>query len=191
MIYNFDPEISILKEGKIMLCPTDTVWGISCDATNADAVNKIIALKKRDENKSFIVLVNSLDMLGLYVDEFPNFAVDIMEFSQQPITVIFPKGVKLAPGVINTDGSVAIRWVKPVTEESKYCSELIKKFRRPIVSTSANISGDPTPIFFNDIQPNIGDNVDFVVPYFHQNRTPRKPSRIIKLNVDGTFKVIR
>lgn len=191
MIYNLDPAITALKDGKIMLCPTDTVWGISCDATNAEAVDKIIALKNRDENKSFIVLVNSLDMLGLYVDEFPNFAVDIIEFSEQPITVIFPKGVKLAPGVINEDGSVAIRWVKPQHEESKYCNALISKFRRPIVSTSANISGEPTPIFFNDIQPSIKDNVDFVVPYFQQNKISRKPSRIIKLNVDGTFKVIR
>lgn len=191
MIYNLDPAITALKDGNIMLCPTDTVWGISCDATNAEAVNKIIALKNRDEQKSFIVLVNSLDMLGLYVDEFPNFAVDIMEFSEQPVTVIFPKGVKLAPGVINMDGSVAIRWVKPQHEESKYCNSLISKFRRPIVSTSANISGDPTPIIFNDIQPAIKDNVDFVVPYFQQNKISRKPSRIIKLNADGTFKVIR
>lgn len=180
-----------LKQGHILLCPTDTVWGISCDATNESAVNKIILLKKRTADKSFIVLVNSLDMLGLYIDSFPNFAVDILEYSELPVTIIFPKGVKLSPNVAKDDGSIAIRLVKPINEEAKFCSELIRKLNKPIVSTSANFSNEATPRTFKEINAVVKTGVDFIVPYFQNNPNLRHPSKIIKMNDDGTFKVLR
>jgi L-threonylcarbamoyladenylate synthase len=180
-----------LKEGHVLLCPTDSLWGLSCDATNDTAVQKIIELKQRPLIKSFIVLVNSLDMLGLYVHSFPNFALDIIEYAENPLTVIFPKGEKLANHVINEDGSVAIRLVKPINDEGKFCCELIRKFNGPIVSTSANYSGDSAPRSFSEISNDIKDKVDFVVPYFQNNNAKKQASKIIRLNEDGTFKVLR
>lgn len=191
MKIEYEESLKNLKQGNVILCPTDTIWGLSCDATNADAVNKIIEIKKRNAEKSFIVLVNSLNMLGLYINTFPDFAVDILEYSSDPVTIIFSKGVKLAPGVINEDGSVAIRLVKGTNDESKFCNELIRKFNKPIVSTSANFSGEPSPQFFNAISDGIKEQVDFIVPYFHQATLPKAPSKIIKMNDDGTFKVLR
>ena len=191
MKIEFTEAIDQLKSGNILLCPSDTVWGLSCDATNDQAVQKIIELKQRPPIKSFIVLVHSLDMLGRYVHSFPNFAMDIIEFSEQPLTVIFPKGEKLSKLVINEDHSVAIRLVKPINEEANFCIELIRKFNKPIVSTSANISGEPAPGNFSEIKPEIRLGVDFIIPYFQNNNTKRQASKIIKLNEDNTFKLIR
>jgi L-threonylcarbamoyladenylate synthase len=191
MKYQFDEALDCLKKGGVLLCPTDTIWGLSCDATNEQAVQKITALKQRSTEKSFIILVNSLDMMGLYIDSFPPFAVDLIELSDKPLTVIFPKGVKLAPSVINTDGSVAMRFVNSSHEEAQFCNQLIRKFNKPIVSTSANLSGEPSPRYYSEIDPVLREGVDYQVPYFRDSHTPRKPSGIIKLNEDGTFKVIR
>jgi L-threonylcarbamoyladenylate synthase len=183
--------LSELKEGNVILAPTDTVWGLSCDATNDAAVKKILEIKQRPASKSFIVLVHSLDMMGLYIHSFPNLATDLIEFSETPLTLIFPRGEKLSREVINIDGSVAVRLVKPVNEEAKFCHELIRKFNKPIVSTSANISGEVSPMNFMEIKDEIKAGVDYIVPYFHNNLSKRKPSKIIKLNEDGTFKLIR
>ncbi len=183
--------INELKSGHIILCPTDTLWGLSCDATNDAAVQRIIDIKKRPENKSFIVLVHSLDMMGLYIHSFPNLAVDLIEFSEKPLTIVFPRGAKLSGSVMNNDQSVAIRLVKPINDEAKYCYELIRKLNKPIVSSSANYSGEPSPSNFSQISKEIKSEVDYIVPYFQNNETIKQASRIIKLNEDGTFKVIR
>ena len=188
---DFNETLDCLRSGKVILCPTDTIWGISCDATNAKAVQRIFELKKRAADSSFIVLVNSLDMLGLYINTFPDFAVDLIEFAESPLTIIFPEGVKLAAGVINSDGTVAVRLVNTSTEEGKFCSQLIRYFNKPIVSTSANISGQPAPKVFAEISEEIKTHVDHIVPYFRTNFTERKPSRIIKLEEGGRFKIIR
>jgi L-threonylcarbamoyladenylate synthase len=188
---DYKESLEAIKSGKVILCPTDTIWGISCDATNAEAVKKIFDIKNRPGNASLIVLVHDLDMLGRYIDDFPDFAVDLLGYATTPLTIIFPKGVKLAQSVTAIDGSVAIRVVNTDTEEGRFCSGLIRKMNKPLVSTSANISGKPAPAKFQDIDPEIKDKVDFIVPYFHANFNERKPSRIIKLNDDGTFKIIR
>ena len=191
MMQDTTEAISQLRAGNVILTPTDTLWGLSCDATRDDAVQKVIDIKQRSPSKSFIVLVHSLDMMGLYIQSFPNFAVDLIEFSQTPMTVIFPHGVKLSRHVINEDGSVAIRLVKPINEEAKFCVELIRKFNKPLLSTSINISGEPAPRLFSEIQEEIKAKVDYVVPYFQNNNEAKSASKIIKLNDDGTFKVIR
>lgn len=191
MRIEYTDALNNLKDGHTLLCPTDSLWGLSCDATNDTAVQKIIELKQRPLVKSFIVLVNTLDMLSKYVDSFPGFALDIIEYADSPLTIIFPKGEKLANHVTNEDGSVAIRLVKPINDEAKFCCELIRKFNRPIVSTSANFSGDTAPHNFSEISKDIKDKVDFIIPYFHNSSAKRQPSKIIKLNEDGTFKVLR
>ena len=180
-----------LKKGNVILCPTDTVWGLSCDATNNSAVQEIIKIKQRSEDKSFIILVSSLDMLGRYVHSFPNFAVDLIEMTSEPLTIIFPRGEKLSKFVINSDESVAIRLIKSNSEESKFCFDLIRKFNKPIVSTSANISGMPAPKKYSEIDSLVVSQVAYAVPYFTTSKSQRSPSKIIKLNEDNTFKIIR
>jgi len=180
-----------LGKGHVILCPTDTIWGLSCDAGSESGIEKIIKIKNRTPDKNFIILVDSLDMLGKYVNSFPPFATDLIEYSGSPLTLIFPEAIKLSPKLIHPDGSIAIRLIKPTEEESKYCYELIRKFRKPIVSTSANLSGAPPPVTFDTISKEIKNEVDYIVPYFHSNLKPKKPSRIIKLYEDGTFKIIR
>jgi L-threonylcarbamoyladenylate synthase len=191
MRLDYNEPVEALKNGKVILCPTDTIWGLSCDATNAEAVHRIYDIKQRPENLSFIVLVSDLDMLGRYISDFPQFATDLIEYASSPLTIIYPKGVKLAEGALNADGSVAMRVVMTETEEGRFCSQLIRNFRKPIVSTSANISGRPSPLKFGEIENEISDAVDYTVPYFHTNLNARKASRIIKLGENGQFKIIR
>nr|WP_298928205.1 L-threonylcarbamoyladenylate synthase [uncultured Allomuricauda sp.] len=185
MIEEINNCIKELKEGNLILYPTDTVWGIGCDATNEEAVKKVYDLKKRADSKALICLVAHQAMLERHVKEVPEVAYDIMDFAQKPTTIVFdsPKGV--AKNLIAEDNTLAIR-----VASDKFCQYLINKFGKPIVSTSANISGRPTPNHFKEISPEILKGVDYVVNLQLENENP-SPSSIIKLSNDGQVKVIR
>ena len=178
--------VEILKKGGIILYPTDTVWGVGCDATNADAVKKIYELKKRADNKSMLVLVSGLAMLERYVDGIPDVAYSLIELSEKPVTIIYDKGMGLAENLIGQDGSIGVR----VTEES-FSKELCHRFGRPVVSTSANISGEPSAVIFDDIKSEIIDNVDYVVKYRQDDISKMTPSSVIKLGAGGEVKILR
>ena len=173
------PEILVakqyLKKGKIILYPTDTVWGVGCDATNFNAVSKIYQLKKREESKSLIVLVSSINMLKKYVF-VPKIVIDIIKLSEKPTTIIYnnPKG--FAKNTIADDGTIAIRIV-----QDAFCRKLIKRFGKPIVSTSANISGNETPKSFKEISKPILEGVDYIVN-LHKNKMNTKSSTILKID---------
>ncbi|WP_297792436.1 L-threonylcarbamoyladenylate synthase [uncultured Eudoraea sp.] len=180
-----DNAIAILNEGGLILYPTDTVWGIGCDATNKEAVDQIFRLKKRSDKKTMICLVSNQFMLEQYVKQVPEAAYDIMDIAEKPITIIYddPKGV--AENLIADDNTLAIR-----VASDKFCKRLIQKFKRPIVSTSANIAGEPTPGNFSEISNLILKGVDYVVN-LEKNSTIKSPSSIIKLGNNGTVKIIR
>lgn len=177
--------VLVLKQSKTILYPTDTVWGIGCDATNFEAVSKIYEIKQRKESKSMVVLVDSFEMLQEYVADIPDTVKTILSLSKEPITIIYnnPKG--LANNVIADDNTIAIRIV-----QDEFCQKLIQQFGKPIVSTSANISGKPTPKSFKEIELSILDSVDYIVN-LHQNKTSNKPSSIIKIEKDGSTTIIR
>jgi len=178
--------LEVLKSGGVILYPTDTIWGLGCDASNPEAVDKILKIKNRPAEKSLIVLLDMDSKLQSYVTEIPDVAYDLIEYAENPLTVIFSGAKNLAPNVINADGSVGIRIVK-----HDFCTPLIQRFRKPIVSTSANLSGQPSPKFFDDIAPEILAAVDYVVDFEQENRNNKKPSTIIKLGPSGQFEFIR
>jgi L-threonylcarbamoyladenylate synthase len=176
-----------LNNGGIILYPTDTVWGIGCDATNEFAVAKIYALKQRPDEKSMLVLLAHEDALQQYVAKPQPEVVAYLKTVKKPTTVIYEDAVNLAVNLINkTDGSIGIRIVN-----NDFCKQLIQRFGKPIVSTSANVSGQPAPQIFNEIVPAIKNGVNYVVQYGQNITTPAAPSSIIKLNVDKTIHVIR
>lgn len=176
----------ILKDGGIILYPTDTIWGIGCDATNADAVNKVIKLKGRDESKSMIILLDTETKLPGYVNDIPDVAYDLIEFAENPLTIIFSGAKNLANNVVSKDGSVGIRIVK-----HPFCQQLIQRFRKPIVSTSANLSEKPSPSNFNDISEEIINGVDYVVDFEQTDYAEKRSSTIMKLEADGRFVFLR
>jgi len=178
--------LEVLKKGGIILYPTDTVWGIGCDATNPEAVTRIYQIKKREDFKSMLVLMENPALLERYVDEVPEVAWDLVEITTTPLTVIYPKAKNLAPNLIAEDGSVGIRFTK-----EEFTSRLLQRFRRPLVSTSANISGEKSPSFFNEISDEIKTQVDYIVEYRQDDTTPSKPSSIIKLGPGGRIDIIR
>ena len=178
--------LEVLKKGGVILYPTDTVWGLGCDATNENAVDKINKIKGRAVDKSLIVLLANENNLQSYVSEIPDVAYELIEYAENPITIVFSGAKNLAKNIINADGSVGIRIVK-----HDFCEQLLQRFRKPIVSTSANLSGQPTPSFFDDIDPEIINAVDYVVDFEQDNRTAKKPSTIIKLGPSGQFEFIR
>ena len=175
----------IIKEGGIILYPTDTVWGIGCDATNPDAVAKIYQLKQREETKSMIVLMNGEKMIYNVFKEVPEVAWQIIDLSEKPTTIILDQPRNVAANLIASDKTLGIRFVK-----EPFCFKLMEKMKKPLVSTSANISGQPTPIAFKDISQEIIKGVDYVVN-LHQDKIAGKPSTIIKLTNDSQVKVIR
>ncbi len=183
---DIDQATEVMRRGGIILYPTDTVWGIGCDATNAEAVAKIFALKQRAEAKSMLVLVDDIPALERIIKIVPEVAYDIVELSDSPITIIYDEAMGVAPALIAEDGSLGVR----VTREA-FSSALCRAMRRPIVSTSANVSGDPSPAVFAGISQVIIDGVDYVVRYRQSDNTRSKPSQIIKLGVDGQVKIIR
>ena len=178
--------VEVLKTGGIILYPTDTIWGIGCDATNEEAVGRIYEIKQREDSKSMLVLMENPALLERYVDEVPEIAWDLVEISTSPLTVIYPKAKNLAKNLIATDGSIGIRFTK-----EKFTSQLLQRFRRPIVSTSANISGQKSPAFYNEISEEIKQQVDFIVNYRQDDITPSQPSSIIKLGSGGRIDIIR
>jgi L-threonylcarbamoyladenylate synthase len=178
--------VSYLQKGKTILYPTDTIWGIGCDATSYQAVEKVFKIKRRKEHKSLIVLVDVFEKIHDYVERVPEIARDLVESMDTPLTIIFPKAKNLAKNVIGEDGSIAIR----VTID-EFCRELVSGFGKPIVSTSANVSGDNHPLLFGNINKEIVDKVDYVVDFNKDKLMKTKASRIIKLEESGEFKVIR
>lgn len=178
--------LEVLKEGGTILYPTDTVWGIGCDATNKDAVAKVYKIKEREESKSLIVLLDNEQKLNKYLNDVPGVAWDLIEFTEKPLTIIYPGARGLAPNAIAEDGSVGIRITK-----DEFCKKLIYKFNKPIISTSANISGKPTPRNFSEIPDAIKKGVDYVVNYRQHEKNNPPPSTIIQLQMNGEFKIIR
>ncbi|QQX76757.1 MULTISPECIES: L-threonylcarbamoyladenylate synthase [Aequorivita] len=177
--------LTVLKKGGIILYPTDTVWGIGCDATNAQAIEKVFKLKNRSDKKSLICLVSDFKMLNEYVENVPEVAYDILKYAKKPTTIIYDNPIRVAENIIAEDNSLAIRVPK-----DEFCKKLIQKMRRPLVSTSANVSGEKTPQSFKEIDPVILEGVDYVVNLHHEKKSG-KPSAIIKLKNDGSVKVIR
>lgn len=186
--FNNDIEACLekLSEGGLILYPTDTVWGIGCDATNPEAVAKIYALKKRPDSKFMIVLVAEEKDILTYVTQPDLQIFDYIKGVNRPTTVIYDGAIGLADNLLAEDGSVAIR----ICEEP-FCKHLIKRFRKPIVSTSANISGYPSPLCFKEIEPAIREGVDYVVQYRQEDTEYRKPSSIIKWEKDGSLTILR
>jgi L-threonylcarbamoyladenylate synthase len=178
--------IEVLAGGGTILYPTDTIWGIGCDATRSHATIKVYQLKQREDVKAMLVLVNSADMLSRYVEEIPPMAGEIIEVNENPLTIIYPAGRNLAENLLSPDGSIGIR----ITSDS-FCAELIRRFRKPIVSTSANIAGRPAPAIFNEISADIRSKVDYTVGWRQKDHTKRKPSGILKVKLNGEIEVIR
>lgn len=175
----------IIKKGGIILYPTDTVWGIGCDATNQEAIAKIYALKQREESKSMIVLMNGERMMYNVFKEIPEVAWQILDLSEKPTTLILDQPRNVAPNIVGVDQTLGIRIVK-----EPFCFKLMERMKKPLVSTSANISGMPTPKSFKEIAPEIIKGVDYVVNLQHE-KICDKPSTIIKLTLDNQVKVIR
>jgi len=184
---DLDEAVATLRQGGIILYPTDTVWGIGCDATNEEAVQRIYALKHRQDSKSMLVLVAETHEVERLISDVPEIAYDLMELAVRPITIVYTSGASgVAPSLIGEGGSLGIRQ----TQEA-FSSALCRQLRRPIVSTSANISGEPTPLFFSGISEEIRSGVDYIVRYRQEDNTPREPSQIIQLGAGGEVKVLR
>jgi L-threonylcarbamoyladenylate synthase len=175
----------VIQNGGIILYPTDTVWGIGCDATNNEAVSKIFALKKRAESKSMICLMNGEKMIYNVFKEIPDVAWQIMDLSEKPTTLILDNPRNIASNLISDDKSLGMRIVK-----EPFCFKLMEKMRKPLVSTSANISGSPSPSSFKEISPEILKGVDYIVN-LHHDKIMAKPSTIIKIGNDYQVKIIR
>ncbi len=178
--------IDTMRNGGVILYPTDTVWGIGCDATNPDAVAKVYKIKRRDDSKALICLVDSDARLQRYVRNVPEVAWDLLELADKPTTVILDNAVNLAPNLVAEDGSIAMR----ITKEN-FSKELCFRFQKPIVSTSANISGEPAAQNYRDISEELLNAVDYVCWTRRQEHKPHKPSSIIKLSENGEVKIIR
>lgn len=177
--------IEVLKAGGLILYPTDTVWGIGCDATNKNAVQKIYDLKNRADSKSLIIVVANDRMLNYHVKDVPELAWDIIDIADKPTTIIYNEGNHLAENTIAQDGSIAIRMIK-----EGFAHHMAFNYRKPIVSTSANISGAPTPMSFDEISDKIKNGVDFIVNEKFDTGN-KKPSALIKLGLNGEIEVIR
>lgn len=178
--------IEVMKQGGVILYPTDTVWGIGCDATNAEAVAKVYKIKKRDDSKALICLVDSDARLQRYVRQVPNVAWDLLDVAVKPTTIILDGAINLAPNLIAEDGSIALR----ITKEP-FSHELCYRFQKALVSTSANVSGEPAAANYCDISQELLDAVDYVCYSRRQEHKPHTPSSIIKLAEDGEVTIIR
>lgn len=178
--------VKVLKEGGVILYPTDTVWGIGCDATNAEAVAKVYKIKHRDDSKALICLVDSDARLQRYVRDVPAVAWDLLDLAVKPTTVILDGAVNLAPNLIASDGSIALR----ITKEP-FSHELCYRFQKALVSTSANISGEPAAQNYDDISQELLDSVDYVCFSRRQEHKPHTPSSIVRLRPDGEVQIIR
>jgi L-threonylcarbamoyladenylate synthase len=178
--------IKVLRNGGVILYPTDTVWGLGCNASDEKAVERIYKIKQRADTKSMLVLVDKPSMIDYYVDNMPDIAWDLIELTEEPLTIIYDKAKNFAKNLIAQDGSIGIRVGK-----DEFVQKLISRFRAPIVSTSANVSGEKTPQNFAEISQEIIDSVDYVVKYRQDDYSKRKPSKIIKLKENGEFVILR
>lgn len=178
--------IEVLRNGGVILYPTDTVWGIGCDATNSKAVKRVFEIKRRADSKALITLVDSVAALERVVSEVPEVAYQLIDVAVDPVTIVYDKGIGVAPELLAQDGSIGVR----ITHE-KFSAELCRRFRRPIVSTSANISGEASPRSFDEIAPEIHEAVDYVCRSKRLEPWPSKPSTVIKISEGGVFKILR
>ncbi len=181
--------VDVLRKGGIILYPTDTVWGIGCDATNSDAVRRVFEIKQRSDAKALITLVGSLAQLERTVTGIPDVAYQLIEFTDRPLTIVYDgvqPSARIAPELLAADGTIGVR----VTSEP-FSAALCRAFGKPLVSTSANISGHPTPAYFDEIAGEILAAADYVCTTRRDDRTPTRPSTVMRLSEDGTFTVIR
>lgn len=178
--------LEILKNGGLILYPTDTIWGIGCDATNVEAVEKVFKLKGRSEEKSLIVLLDNDNKLQSYVNDVPEIAYDLIEYAENPLTIIYSGAKNLAKNAIAQDGSIGIRIVK-----HDFCEQLLQRFKKPLISTSANVSGEASPTNFSEISDIIKNGVDYVVDWEQNDLSKKKASTIMKLEPGGLFSFIR
>lgn len=178
--------LQALRAGEVILYPTDTIWGLGCDATNGEAVEHIFRIKQRASSTSLIILVNSVTMLDRYVNDPPAVAIQMAELTESPLTIVFDSGRNLAPGVMAGDGSVGIRLCR-----DPFCDALITGLRRPLVSTSANISGNTTPAIFDEISEEVKAAAGYVCLWRQDDRTRSKPSPVIKVSASGVVKILR
>ena len=186
----FDTEVeqalSVLRSGGVILYPTDTIWGLGCDATNPEAIARIFRIKNREDSKSMIVLMADERDVLKYVAS-PDLAVfDFLEQQQRPTTIIYDNAVGLPPNLVAQDGSIAIRLAN-----DEFCRHLVRRLGKPIVSTSANISGEAPPTFFDEVSEAIRSSVDLIVKWRQDDRTPANPSQIIKWLQNGEYQIIR
>ncbi len=178
--------VEVLKRGGVILYPTDTVWGVGCDATNSAAVEKVVRLKHAEGKIGHIVLMESADMAVRYVNKAPGVAWELMELADKPLTLILPGGCGIAPELLGADGSIALR-----VPDHEFCRQLLRRLRRPIMSTSANLTGEPTPLRYEEIAKEIIAGVDFAVDEACEGKPTRKPSAMIQLGEGGEIKIIR
>lgn len=178
--------VQVLRNGGLILYPTDTVWGIGCDATNAAAVDRIYALKRSVNKKSMIVLVGDVDSVGRYVNGAPAVAWDLLETATSPLTLILSGAANVAENLVPDEGTLGVR-----VPDHEFCRQLLHRFGRPLVSTSANISGEPAPVDFDSIAEEIRAGVDLVIDPRFEGKPTRKPSSIIAIDESGLFKIIR
>lgn len=178
--------LTALRQGGTIAYPTDTVWGLGCDACNEQAVAKINEIKNRPENKGYVVLVSDINMLVKYIDSIPSSAIEILKYNTKPLTIIYDKCFYIAENAVYPDGSIAIR----ICEEP-FCQVLLKKLRKPLLSTSVNYSNEPTPAIFSEIDPTLLSKLDYVVQYRQRDNKKAAPSTIMKISANGSFKIIR
>ena len=178
--------VRVMNAGGIIVYPTDTIWGIGCDAANDEAVRRVFEIKRRSDSKALISLVDSEAKVQFYVPDVPDVAWDMMELAERPLTVVFDRVRNLAPSLLAADGSAALR----VTREA-FSHELCRRFKRAVVSTSANFSGEASPACFDDINPDLLALADYVVRSRRDEKAPARPSSVVKLGADGTVKILR
>ena len=186
MVEDIKIACEVMAAGGLILYPTDTIWGIGCDATNEEAVRKVYALKHRSDHKAMLVLLDSSAKLDYYVQDVPEMAWDLIELADTPLTIIYDKARNLASNLIGEDGSIGIR----ITQEP-FSHRLCERFRKPLVSTSANVSGEPSPANFSEISDEIKQGVDYIVGYRQDDMSKAAPSHIMKLGAGGLVKIIR
>jgi L-threonylcarbamoyladenylate synthase len=186
MKQDIEKALEVLRNGGVILYPTDTIWGLGCDATNPEAVQKIYEFKQRSDQKSLLVLLDNAGKIPSYVQEVSDIAWDLIDLSEKPLTIIYSDAKNLAPNLIAEDGSVGIR-----IPNDNFCQRLIQRFKKPLVSTSANISGESAPQNFNEISTEIIESVDYVVEWRQDDYTKAQASSILKLKSNGEITVIR
>lgn len=178
--------ISSLKTGGVILYPSDTIWGLGCDVRNDSSIEKLLQIKHRPAEKGLIVLISKIEQLSEYVEEVPEIAWDLVEFAEDPLTVIYPKGKNVSAHLLAPDGSIAIRLVK-----DEFCKGLVYRYQRGLVSTSANISGTTSPTNYAEVAASIKEQVDYILENPNPAKGIRKPSKIVKLGLGGDYSLIR